>query len=521
MSPRFVLSLVALAAALPLRAEDHRVHQRMLDEVVRVECSVSLKGKAFQAGHGTGFLVGHSEYVLTNSHVINTCHPDNKIEVLKTALYENYIEPLTKVDVADWKALLNGLPKDLQQSMIRDLEQDPDKAQKFVRDTKWRVAYIKRFLDAYAQETAGANFPYVTQALAIVHPGKSGGSPIRTPVSQIVWSAWNDDKKKAATGLDLAVLRLPRPMSDKPSVDVFATGGALAVSEEVYTVGYPGGSDLVESAKYTPTMKRGIISKLGGEAEVKGEAAKSGARGVPVIETDAAINPGNSGGPLYNQRGEVIGINTFVPGKDRAMQQGIGWAQDIAVAIPVLRDLGIPLPRVREAPPGWVESNSGMVWAVVGGGALMLLGGVGFGIRMRRRTAHPGALPAAATPAPPFPMPAAATVDATVVARSSHGGLPILFRSGPMSGQRVEVPAGGAYLGRDASKSTLVVAGDKVSGRHLWVGQRAGVWVVSDQGSTNGTFVNDVARGRISEQPIRRGDVVLLSPDGVVSFEIL
>ena len=520
----FALCLAASTAAL---AEDPGVHARMLDEVLRVECAVTFKGKAFQAGHGTGFLVGNSEYVLTNSHVINTCHPDNKIEVLKTALYENYIEPLTKVDVSDWKALLNGLPKDLQQLMIQDLDQDQGKAQKFMQDTKWRVAYIKRFLDAYAQETASANFPYVTQALAVVHPSKTGGAPIRTPVAQITWSAWNDDKKKTAAGLDLAVLKLPRPLADKPSVAVFATGGALSVSEEVYTVGYPGGSDLVESAKFTPTMKRGIISKLGGEALVKEDAAKSGVKGMPVIETDAAINPGNSGGPLYNRRGEVIGINTFVPGKDRAMQQGIGWALDISVAVPVMKDLGIALPRIREAPPGWVESNPGLMWAVIGGGVAMLLGGIGFGVVLRRRSARPAGAPSPAAvartppPMPPAAAPAAAPIDATVVARSGIGGLAILFRSGPLSGQRIEVPPGGSYLGRDGSKSNLVVVADKISGRHLWIGQRNGVWVVSDPGSTNGTFVNDVARGRVTEQPVRRGDVVILSPDAVVSFEVL
>jgi serine protease Do len=55
------------------------------------------------------------------------------------------------------------------------------------------------------------------------------------------------------------------------------------------------------------------------------------------IQTDASINPGNSGGPLFNAKGEVVGINTAI----RAGASGIGFA----IPIDVLRDV---LPQLKE-----------------------------------------------------------------------------------------------------------------------------------------------------------------------------
>jgi serine protease Do len=82
-------------------------------------------------------------------------------------------------------------------------------------------------------------------------------------------------------------------------------------------------------------------------------SAKERVLGVDVfddfIQTDALINPGNSGGPLFNMRGEVVGVNTAI----MSQGQGIGFA----VPINLVKDL---LPNLREngrLERGWLGLN--------------------------------------------------------------------------------------------------------------------------------------------------------------------
>jgi serine protease Do len=59
---------------------------------------------------------------------------------------------------------------------------------------------------------------------------------------------------------------------------------------------------------------------------------------VPLIQTDVAVNPGNSGGPLFNLRGEVIGINSMIyTGSGGYM--GVSFAVPIDLAIKVADEL--------------------------------------------------------------------------------------------------------------------------------------------------------------------------------------
>src|SRR5574341_1543869 len=60
-----------------------------------------------------------------------------------------------------------------------------------------------------------------------------------------------------------------------------------------------------------------------------------------LIQTDAAINPGNSGGPLFNSKGEVVGINTVII----ASGQNLGFAIPITMVkevLPSIKEKGRP-----------------------------------------------------------------------------------------------------------------------------------------------------------------------------------
>lgn len=117
--------------------------------------------------------------------------------------------------------------------------------------------------------------------------------------------------------LDLALIKVTT--DEKLIVASLGDSDVIEVGEWVMAIGNPFG--------LSETVTAGIVS-------AKGRVIGSGPYD-DFIQTDASINPGNSGGPLFNAKGEVIGINSAII----AGGQGIGFAIPVNMAKSIISQL--------------------------------------------------------------------------------------------------------------------------------------------------------------------------------------
>jgi serine protease Do len=125
--------------------------------------------------------------------------------------------------------------------------------------------------------------------------------------------------------MDIALLQI-RDKNKKIPADLkpvnLGDSNTVRVAEHVFAVGNPFGLN--------HTVTAGIIS-------AKDRSIGRGAFD-HYLQTDAAINPGNSGGPLFNLKGEVIGINRMILSSTN-QSAGVGMAIPINDAKKVFEDL--------------------------------------------------------------------------------------------------------------------------------------------------------------------------------------
>jgi len=123
----------------------------------------------------------------------------------------------------------------------------------------------------------------------------------------------------------VALITLNKPPAN-PHIASIGNSDEVRIGDEVFVIGAPMGLPY--------SLSRGVISGKHAENEFSNDG-----RSLEFFQTDASINTGNSGGPMFNYKGEVIGIVSSILTRSGGFE-GIGFAATSNVARELLTDRG-------------------------------------------------------------------------------------------------------------------------------------------------------------------------------------
>lgn len=292
-------------------------------------------------------------------------------------------------------------------------------------------------------------------------------------------------------GLDLAILRLeapttlrkPLPLRSAESVDIMSS---------VYALGFPGIAD--DSSGYLPSTTDDVTIT---EGKVTKEQFQ--AQGSNYLQVDAAISSGNSGGPLVDETGAVIGINSMV--SDPSYGTGLGYALYIDYAIDYFNTMGYPYTLASDAVPTGEPVNSGSpdvtgapvpspepmpapvgwyVYLAIGVAVAAAAAVVYLLIDKKKKQSAPAD--------------SGYTVPVGKPAEANRGGRQItsIGQTNVLGGKTYAV-SGKIVIGRDPATCQVVFPAKTpgISGKHCAVQELAQGVVVTDLGSSYGTFLEN------------------------------
>lgn len=191
-----------------------------------------------------------------------------------------------------------------------------------------------------APESLGNTVELVTQA--------SQGSGVLISADGLIWTAahvvqsaeevivefvdgdkYEADVLNANQQADVALIKIKGNFQLKnKNVAKIGDSDRVEIGEDVFVLGAPHG--------FKQSLSRGILS-----GRYVPENLSNDFLSIEFLQTDAAINPGNSGGPMFNMKGEVVGIASRIYTESGGFE-GIGFAMSSNVAHTLLmKDPGI------------------------------------------------------------------------------------------------------------------------------------------------------------------------------------
>lgn len=219
--------------------------------------------------HGTGYLVNPDGYIITNGHVVQPYYEKDDREV-REAFIRQAIEQA---------CLESGLSEERKKAAVERLV--PRVAPAAIVELKKTLTVVLPNREKFIAEVK-AYSPALSERPGKRVSGTGGGA--------------------TESGKDVAVLKI-----DARNLPTIPLGDSdrVQVGQPIRILGFPGVvmyHDLLDRrSAVEATVTTGHVSSL-----------KLDARGGQVIQTDAAASWGNSGGPAINEKGEVVGMLTFI-----------------------------------------------------------------------------------------------------------------------------------------------------------------------------------------------------------------
>ncbi|MCG8469499.1 MAG: trypsin-like peptidase domain-containing protein [Gemmatimonadetes bacterium] len=464
--------------------------------------------EAVMASTGSGWIITPDGYAVTNGHVVQLFQDQNEQQLMGELLFQALDESgFFALQEAERGGILTNDEKiRLMQRLLPFAEMQVDK------DLAVYTQNWQRY-PAEVKEYSPAIFPFEGKASI---PGQD-----------------------IQSGKDVAILKIEG--RDLPTLPL-GDSDAMRIGENVHLAGYPAVTRATWYGQLNPQTEIEASFTSGTVNSVKMDV-----KGSNVIQYDAATSAGSSGGPLFNDRGEVIGmatmgaepgfffavptsvVNEFIRSagvtptrgmfdRDWSNALDLHYAGDFEDAIPAFDQTLRVMPNLRDAlelrreamagrggvaQPG-ASGGSGGTPILIGIAVLSGLVLLGWGFAMRRRAAD-GAVIEAVPVDPPTP-----------IAANDGGSGRLVVQAGPLQGNRFPLPESGLKIGRDPSTCQIVISEGTVSREHaIVVPNGSSEITIRNLSGTNPTYVNDRA---VQETTVRIGDRIKIG-NSVLHYE--